>query len=283
MTTDPREIKVAVLDLYNGIENQGMRGFDEILRRFKSDKNLNLTWQVFNVRQKNELPGMEFDLYISSGGPGNPLTEDEEWDKRYMQLIDELEAWNNSDTTPKKHVLFVCHSFQLLCRKYKLGEISLRRSPSFGILPVHFVNGGESDPAMAGLADPFYAVDSRSWQVVHPDEQAFEKIGAKLLAIEKERPYVDLPRAMMAIRFNKYFIGTQFHPEANPEGMKLHLLNAEKKQQVIDEHGEHKYNEMLERLDHPEMLLHTQRTLIPNFLREAVEEVLGKESVICKS
>lgn len=273
--TEKQEIKVAVLDLYNGIANQGMRGFDEILQRYKTKHNLNLTWQVFDVRGKNELPGLDFDLYISSGGPGSPFTEDEEWDTRYMQLMDKLEAYNTSDAGPKKHVLFVCHSFQLMCRRYKLGEISLRRSPSFGILPVHFVQDGNSDPALVNLADPFWAVDSRSWQVVHPNEAAFEKIGAKLLAIEKERPYVDLPRAMMAIRFNDYFVGTQFHPEADPIGMKAHLLSEDKKSQTIFEHGERKYNEMLEHLEDPDKLLYTQATLIPNFLDEAVGEVLG--------
>jgi hypothetical protein len=91
-----------------------------------------------------------------------------------------------------------------------------------------------------------------------------------LLAIEKERPYVDYPRAMMAVRFSPYFVGTQFHPEADPFGMKAYLVTEEKKQQVIDEHGEHKYNEMIERLEDPDKILHTQNTMIPNFLDEAI-------------
>ena len=268
--TDKQEIKVAILDLYNGIANQGMRGFNEILKRYKAAHNLNLTWQVFDVRKNNEVPDLSFDAYISSGGPGSPLSEDEEWDQNYIKLIDAIETYNTGDNGPKKHVFFVCHSFQLMCRKYQLGEISLRRSPSFGILPVNFVNGGEHDIAMEGLHNPFYAVDSRSWQVVQPNLANFEKLGATILAIEKARPYVDLPRALMAIRFNDYFIGTQFHPEADPVGMLAYLMTDEKKQQVIDEHGEEKYHEMLERLEDPDMILHTQSTLIPNFLDEAI-------------
>ncbi|MEI9933338.1 MAG: hypothetical protein WDM71_00415 [Ferruginibacter sp.] len=39
------------------------------------------------------------------------------------------------------------------------------------------------------------------------------------MAIEKERPHVALPRAIMAVRFNDYMIGFQFHPEADAVGM----------------------------------------------------------------
>ena len=277
--TDKQEIKVAVLDLYDGIANQGMRGFNEILKRYKAVHNLNLTWQVFDVRKNNEIPDLSFDAYISSGGPGSPLSENEEWDKNYLNLIDRIETYNASNNGPKKHVLFVCHSFQLMCRKHNLGEISLRRSPSFGILPVHFVNGGKHDVAMQGLQEPFYAVDSRSWQVVEPNMANFEKIGATILAIEKERLHVDLPRALMAIRFNDYFVGTQFHPEADPVGMLAYLMTDEKKHQVIDEHGEDKYHEMLERLEDPDKILHTQSTLIPNFLNEAFGEIIRNKDI----
>ena len=78
------------------------------------------------------------------------------------------------------------------------------------------------------------------------------------------------PRAMMAIRFSDYFIGTQFHPEADAIGIKTLLLKPEKKKEVIDEHGQDKYNEMLERLEDPDKIMHTQNTMIPNFLDEAV-------------
>jgi GMP synthase-like glutamine amidotransferase len=268
---DKQEIKVAVLDLYDGIANQGMRGFQEILERYKAKHQLNLTYKIFDVRQQNEIPGTEFDIYISSGGPGSPVdSEGSEWENSYFNLIDALEAHNQKDNSMKKPVFFVCHSFQLMCRKLKLGEVSLRHSPSFGILPVHQTAEGKSEPVFEGLNDPFYAVDSRSWQVVYPDQQQFELHGCKLLAIEKERPYVDYPRAMMAIRFNEYFVGTQFHPEADATGMKIRLLTDDKKKEVIDEHGEEKYNEMLERLDDPDKISLTQSTMIPNFLDQAI-------------
>jgi GMP synthase-like glutamine amidotransferase len=241
------------------------------LERYKQKHALNLTYQVFDTRGKNELPGTDFDIYIASGGPGSPLdSEKAAWDINFMKLMADLEKHNQSDAQQKKHVLFVCHSFQLMCRRYKLGVISTRRSPSFGILPVHLTTAGKREPVLGNLSDPFYTVDSRSWQVIHPDEKRFTELDMQLLAIEKERPHVDLPRAMMAIRFNDYFIGTQFHPEADAEGMKMYLLQDDKMQEVTNEHGKDKYHDMIERLNDPDKIMHTQNTLIPNFLDRAI-------------
>ena len=271
MSIDKQNIKVAVLDLYAGVENEGMRGFKEILQRYQEKNNLDMTVEIFEVRNNCEVPGTDFDIYISSGGPGSPLdTEGTEWEKKYFGLIDQLEQHNLSDDPQKKYGFFVCHSFQLMCRWYKLGYINERRSASFGILPVHKTKAGEKDATFEGLDDPFYAVDSRSWQVINPNEKQFTDLGMQLLAIEKMRPHVDLPRAMMAVRFSDYFIGTQFHPEADPEGIRRLLIEPAKEKEVIDEHGSDKYNEMLERLNDPDKLMHTQNTMIPNFLDEAV-------------
>jgi hypothetical protein len=146
----------------------------------------------------------------------------------------------------------------------------MRKSPSFGILPVHQTSAGIHEPVFEGLADPFYAVDSRLWQVIHPNEKRFMDLGMRLLAIEKERPHVDLPRALMAIRFSEYFFSTQFHPEADSKGISALLRKDEKKKEVVNEHGLDKYNEMLEHLEDPDKVTLTQNTIIPNFLDQAV-------------
>ena len=266
-----RPVKVAILDFYDGTPNEGMRGFREILVRYKEKNNLDLSFEVFDVRKKTEMPGIDFDLYISSGGPGSPIdSEGTEWEKKYFNLIDKLEDHNLSNNVDKKYGFFVCHAFQLVCRKYQLGDINMRRSASFGVLPVHQTHAALNEPVFAGLTDPFYTMDSRLWQVINPDEKRFTDLGMKLLAIEKERPHIDLPRAMMAIRFNDYFFATQFHPEADAMGVKSLLLKEDKKNEVVQEHGLDKYNEMLERLDDPDKITHTQNTIIPNFLDQVV-------------
>jgi hypothetical protein len=39
---------------------------------------------------------------------------------------------------------------------------------------------------------------------------------------------------------------------------------------VISEHGKDKYHDMIERLEDPDKIMHTQNTLIPNFLDRAI-------------
>ncbi len=233
--SDKPELKVAILDLYDGVANEGMRGFQEILKRYRDKNQLNLDYSIFDVRRKCEVPNHnDFDIYIVSGGPGSPLdTEGSEWEKKYFNLIDKLEDHNLSNNLQKKHAFFVCHSFQLMCRKYNLGDINIRRSPSFGVLPVHLTEAGKADQVLDNLKDPFYTVDSRSWQVINPNQKRFEELGMQLLAIEKERPHIEFPRAMMAIRFNEYFISTQFHPEADAKGMKNWFLRKKRKRKWL--------------------------------------------------
>ncbi|RYE31588.1 MAG: GMP synthase [Sphingobacteriaceae bacterium] len=270
-STEKTPIKVAIIDLYNGHPNQGMRCFQDILDQYKTQNQLDLSYQVFDLRRNNQIPDLNFDVYISSGGPGSPIdSAGSMWENLYFELIENIQQHNNSNHPQKKHVFFVCHSFQLMCRHFGLGTVNQRHSPSFGILPVHQMASAETDSVFVGLPEPFYAVDSRSWQVIEPNYDRFTAIGATILAVEKERPHLDWERCIMAVRFNEYFIGTQFHPEADPEGMRLRLLEPERKKEVIEEHGERKYDEMLERLNDPDKLLLTQNTMIPNFLDQAL-------------
>lgn len=267
-------IKIAILDLYKGYPNQGMQALQETIQLYDIKHNLNLQYDVFDVRAQQQLPDKHYDIYISSGGPGSPIEEEQgTWEKPFFELFNELEKDNLTDGLPKKHALFICHSFQLMCKWYNLGEVTERASTSFGVFDIHLTEKGEKEPSFQGLPDPFYAVDSRNWQVVKPNISQFEALGAELLAIEKPRTHVERERCMMAIRFNPYFLGTQFHPEADPDGLKAHLLTSEKKQQVIHDHGLKKYEDMLLSLDHPQKIRLTQNTIIPNFLGWAINSL----------
>jgi len=264
-------VKVAILDLYNGHPNQGMPAIEDILKRYRKKNAIALEYEIFDVRKNNELPDTSFDIYLSSGGPGSPLESGEEWEKKYFELIDALENINNQPhRSDKKHGFFICHSFQLLCRKYKLGEVVKRKSTAFGIFPVHRTDAWDREDIFQSVDNTFFAVDSRDWQVIEPNEQQFEALGARLLAIEKERPHVELERCMMAIRFNDYFFGTQFHPEADPVSMKRFLLDEINKIQVIQNHGEEKYLDILQHLDDPDKLELTRKEIIPSFLHHAL-------------
>ena len=72
-----------------------------------------------------------------------------------------------------------------------------------------------------------------------------------------------------------------FIPKLDAAGMKIYLAKEDKKKEVVSEHGIDKYNEMLERLDDPDKIAHTQNTIIPNFLDQAgVEFARGLVGVV---
>ena len=274
--TEKKLIKIAVLDLYEGFPNQGMRCIQEIVAHWAETNHISFTYHTYNVRQELVVPDLSYDLYISSGGPGSPLeTAGEPWDNLYMDWLRMVENWNNDVSNPvKKHVFFICHSFQLACRYYDIAEVCKRKSTSFGVFPIHRMHEGENETVFQGMRDPFYAVDSRDFQVISPNHQKLRKMGAQILAIEKHRPHVPYERAIMSIRFNDYFIGTQFHPEADAIGMSMYLQREDKKAGVIENHGEAKWKSMVEQLQDPEKIMWTYKNILPNFLNLAIGELV---------
>lgn len=271
-TSEKSTVRIAILDLNEGMPNQSMRCIHQIVHEWKENSGLDVKIGEFDVRVKNELPDTSFDIYISSGGPGDPLsTRFEDWDISWNKWLNEMERWNNNPSnTQKKNIFFICHSFQLASRYFNAGILSKRRSTAFGVFPVHMLNDGTNEPVFEGLRDPFYTVDSRDYQLVQPNHTILKKMGAQILCIEKDRPHVPYERAVMAIRFNEFMIGTQFHPEADPIGMSRHLQTEEKRKTVIESYGEEKLLNMLEHLDDPDKIKWTYSCVLFNFLNAAV-------------
>jgi homoserine O-succinyltransferase/O-acetyltransferase len=268
-------IRIAILDLNEGQPNQGMRCIREIINQWAEFNNIETSFDEFEVRLKNEVPDLSYDIFISSGGPGSPLeSEGSDWEAAYFNWLNSVEEWNNNTfNTHKKFVFFICHSFQVVCRHYGVGDISKRKSTSFGVYPVHVTLEGQKDPVFAGLNDPFYVVDSRDWQVTLPDFTKLKMLGAEILCIEKYRPHVPYAQAVMGIRFNEYMVGTQFHPEADAVGMSLHLQTEDKKKTVIENHGFEKWQSMVEQLNDPDKIMWTYSHILPNFLNEAAKQL----------
>lgn len=268
-------IRVAILDLYEGQPNEGMRCIRQILTDWSEFHNIELHFDEFEVRRFRQVPDMSYDIFISSGGPGSPLdSEGTDWEEVYFGWFNDLQKWNNDSANPnKKHVFYICHSFQLVCRHLGIGFISKRKSTAFGVFPVHVTVDGQNDVALAGLRDPFYVVDSRDYQVTAPDVDEIERAGAKVLCIEKYRPHVPYPQALMSLRFDDYSIGTQFHPEADAIGMSMYLQKEEKKKIVIEHHGIDKWTSMVEQLNDPDKIMWTYSHVLPNFLRNAVDQL----------
>ena len=261
------KLRIAILDMNNGQPNQGMRCIREIVAEYTDL----LTAEEFDVRQHNELPDHSFDLYISSGGPGSPL-EGGAWKDGFFDLIDGL--WqHNLSSENKKYFFFICHSFQMACEHFELGTLAPRRKTSFGVYPIHKTEIGQSDSILEGLADPYFAVDSRDWQLIQPNLNVFEEHGAHILSLEKIRDHVDYERAIMAVRFSDEFVGTQFHPEADPVGMQVHFEKEENRDKVIDSYGQAKYDDMMAHLEDDDKIALTHQKIIPHFIEDAISNI----------
>lgn len=268
-------VRIAILDLYEGQPNQGMRCIRDIIKQWSEFNNIAIQLDEFEVRLQHQVPDLSYDIYISSGGPGSPLdSEGSAWEEAYFNWLSQIEQWNADDSTHnKKFVFFICHSFQLVSRHYDIGDISKRKSTAFGVFPVHVTLEGQKDHVFKGLRDPFYVVDSRDYQVTLPDFTKLKMLGAEILCIEKYRPHVPYAQAIMGVRFNDYMVGTQFHPEADAPGMSMYLQTDEKKKTVIENHGFEKWQSMVDQLNDPDKIMWTYAHILPNFFTDALKHL----------
>ena len=265
-----KDIKLAILDLYNGEPNQGMRCIIDLVESYQNE----LSYDIFDVRQHAEIPAIaDYDIYIASGGPGNPLMGDGVWEEALYRWMDQVWAHNQIPGADKKYVFFICHSFQMACNHFELGTVNRRKSKSFGTFPVHLTDTGIQDPLFKGLPNPFTAADFRDFQLVQPNMEAIEDMGAEILALEKIRPHVPLERAIMAIRFSPEMIGVQFHPEADAPGMLQHFQAEPRMLHVLNNYGKKKYAQMIKDLSHPEKIELTHDTVIPRFIEQSIRAI----------
>ncbi len=262
-------MKLAILDLYDGMKNQGMRAIQEIVQNYEIDLE---EVKIFDVRQTGAIPDLSFDIFIFTGGPGSPFDGADTWGKDFGRFLDELWAWN-LQATKKKYAFFICHSFQMVVNHFELAKISKRRSKSFGTFPVHQTIDGQSEVLFQGLPDPFYVADFRDFQATEPNKARFEAMGARIIAIEKYRPYVNLERAIMGVRLSKEMIAVQFHPEADVVGMTKHFTLPEQKAHIIKHHGSAKYHEMIAHLSDENKIGLTHDLILPRFLKNAIQEL----------
>jgi homoserine O-succinyltransferase/O-acetyltransferase len=263
-------LKVALLDMYNGEDNRGMPMLRSILSRYSNTTE----FKTYDVRLHHEVPAVaDADIFIFSGGPGDPLESDQPWVEPFYALIQDLYDYNaaaREQDNPRKHCFFICHSFQIACHVFGLGQVTERQQMSFGTYPVHKTFEGKQEAFFTGLPDPFYIADFRRYQVVQPNKSRIHQLGCSILCLEKLRPHVHYERAIMAMRFSPEMFGTQFHPEANPDGMLVHFQNPDRRATIIEQHGAARYERMIRDLSNPLKIERTFETIIPSFLEMAI-------------
>lgn len=274
-----KTIKIALLDMNNNKMNQGMRNITEISEHYKDISEENIDIEIFDVRFKNEIPDINnFDIFISSGGPGTPHKQGHAWEKLFGKFLNDLYD-HNKNKEDKKYAFLICHSFQIASIHWKLGNICKRKSYSFGVMPIHKTTEGEQDYVLQNLPEPFYAVDSRAYQFVEPNLEQFEKLGMEIMALEKMRPHIHLERAVMAVKFSNEIYGTQFHPEADPEGMMKNLDIKKNRDAMISSYGKEKFLETIDRLNDEDKIVLTQNQILPRFLKHSTEAIM-RETVL---
>ncbi len=275
-----KDIRIALLDMNNNHVNQGFRNIKEISESFQQNSEENVVIKTFDVRFKDEMPEIgDFDIFISSGGPGNPHREGLAWEDRFASFLDAV-LEHNKYNEDKKYLFLICHSFQLASIHWKLGNICKRKSYSFGVMPVHKTDEGREEFLFKNLKDPFYAVDSRAYQFIEPDHQRFEELGMTIMAIEKFRPHINLERAVMAVRFSEEIFGTQFHPEANPESLIENLKDEKNREAMIENFGMEKYLETMDRIDDEDKIILTRHQILPRFLQFAKKNILKEAETL---
>lgn len=269
-----KDIRIALLDMNNNHVNQGFRNIKEISETFQQNSEENVIIKTFDVRFKDEMPEIgDFDIFISSGGPGTPHREGFEWEERFAHFLDSIFE-HNTYNEDKKYLFLICHSFQLASIHWKLGNICKRKSYSFGVMPIHKTDEGKEEFLFKNLQNPFYAVDSRAYQFIEPDHNRFEELGMTVMAIEKFRPHINLERAVMAVRFSDEIFGTQFHPEASPEALIENLKDDKNREAMIENFGMEKYLETMDRIDDEDKIVLTRHQILPRFLQFAKKNIL---------
>ena len=266
-------IRIAILDMNAGRPNQGLRCIQGICKEFIDSVGDNSTFDTYEVRIENQLPNIDdYELFISSGGPGDPTASGESWEDGYFKFINQIIEHNKSESD-KKYLFLICHSFQMVARHLNIGTITKRKSTAFGIFPVHKTKMGIEEANFDLLPNPFHVVDSRDYQLIQPNQTILNHLKASVLCTEKIRPHVPLERAIMAIRFSPEIFGTQFHPEADAIGMHHYFSTIEKKEMIEKNYGKEKYMDMLNHLNDPDKIMLTESVILPTFLNNSLESI----------
>jgi GMP synthase-like glutamine amidotransferase len=275
-------ISVAILDMNDGFKNQGIGCIYQLLEtsqeawQSRHQSFLDLKIEHFRVRDFSEVPNHRFDIYISSGGPGSPHDgEGKKWEADYFELLDSV-IEHNLHKQRKTFFFAICHSFQVLTRRFRFAEVCDAPKSVYGIMPAYPTPVGISSYMLEGLGERFFAFERRNYQVVHPDESELKKIGANVLALESRHGLRG--KAIMTLSIGEEFQATQFHPEADRDSILRNFLDPEKREHILAHNGEELFNKMLASLRSEDRVKKTHDLIMPRFLAKAYHHLLEIDS-----
>jgi GMP synthase-like glutamine amidotransferase len=265
-------LRICLVDMNNGVENQGIRCFRGIIAQFAervAAANPDLPVELTHVQPRNlgEVPPEEGDLYLSSGGPGSPFDGyDEPWCTGFRKFVDGLVRESTGNGHAARRAMFVvCHSYELMVQHLGVARMEPRPARKFGVMPVYMTEAGMASPLLAAFGDRLFAFEHRSWQAVGLDDARLAELRGELWARES-RDGVTKGEGLLSFRFAPNIEGTLFHPEADRAGALAWIARPDQAQAVIATYGELTYVRMLKTLDDPTRLARTYALLIPGWL-----------------
>jgi GMP synthase-like glutamine amidotransferase len=267
-----RPLRVCLVDMNNGHENQAMRCLRLIVSRFHQHVktwNPGIDLQLVHVspRDKGEAPPEDCDLYLSSGGPGSPYDGDgQRWVTDYNRFLDGI-VEDNVGRGPRARALFgVCYSYEMIVRHFRLAEMVPRATRKFGVMPVYTTAAGRKHPLLAEFGDRLFAFEHRNWEAIGLDESQLEKLGGTLLALESREGQDDKGRAILGLDAAPGIETVQFHPEADRPGVVAWVSRPDQAAAFREAYGDETYERMLKTLDDPMRLARTFALLIPGWM-----------------
>lgn len=276
----PQRLHVCLVDMNNGVANQGIRCFKQLVAAFRAlalEANPNAEIALTHVQPRNlgeEVPG-DADLVLSSGGPGSPYDGwDDPWCAGYRRALDRIVGANRDGDPRAPKALLVCHSFELGVLHFRVAAMRRRTTLKFGLMPAYTTRAGREVDFLRPFADRLFAWEHRNWEAVEPDAARFAQLGGAVLATEsREELAPEKGRALLALKFAPGVWGTQFHPEADRPGVMAWIEKPEHKVAVTDAYGQLLYERMVKSLADPDRLGKTFSLLVPGWLVHRFNEL----------
>jgi GMP synthase-like glutamine amidotransferase len=267
-----RRLRVALVDMNNGVENQAMRCLRLIATRFHAhvqSSNPTLELEIVHVspRDKTEAPPDDCHLYLSSGGPGSPYDGDgQPWTTDFFRFLDGI-VEDNIEKGPSARALFgVCYSYEMIVRHFKLATMAPRASRKFGVMPIYTTSHGQTHPLLEPFGDRLFAFEHRNWEAIDLDESQLKRLGGQVLALESREGQEDKGRAILGLDAAPGVETVQFHPEADRGGVVAWVSRPDQAAAFREAYGDETYERMLKTLDDPNRLARTFAILIPGWM-----------------
>jgi homoserine O-succinyltransferase len=276
-----RPLRICIVDMNDGHENQAIRCFRLICSEFhkharKFNPDLELQLSHVSVRDKNESPPKDCDLYVSSGGPGSPYEGDgKQWVQNYYDFLDDVAEDNVRRGANAKALFGVCYSYEMIVRHFKVATMAPRATRKFGVMPIYTTRSGREHPLLSVFGDRLFAFEHRNWEAIDLDERKLAQLGGSLLARESREGQDDKGLAILGLDVCPGVETVQFHPEADRSGVVAWVRRPDQAAAFREAYGDETYERMLKTLDDPSRIARTFAMLIPGWMVRKFNAMAG--------